>query len=101
MKLWLDDVRPAPDGWLWSSTAQSAIWYLQSHIITEASLDYDIIWSSADETDWENTQTGFGVVSWMERNNVWPVDGVKVHSANKAGAARMQAIIDRHYVVKE
>lgn len=44
---------------------------------------------------------GCAVVKWMEENNVWPRDGVVVHSQNPAGRARMQMMIDKHYLKEE
>jgi hypothetical protein len=31
MKLWLDDERPQPEGWVWAKTADEAIHHLTSH----------------------------------------------------------------------
>lgn len=42
MRLWLDDVRPAPDGWVWVKTARDAIALLAAVGVAEISLDHDL-----------------------------------------------------------
>ena len=42
MKLWLDDVRTPPEGWVWAKTAQEAIDLLLTREIEEISLDHDL-----------------------------------------------------------
>jgi hypothetical protein len=99
VKLWLDDVRPAPEGWRHVKNAMDAIAFLQTGLVTEASLDYDVQWSPPYSVeDWENNQTGFAVVRWMAMHDMWPAGGVAVHSANVAGAERMREVIDGHYI---
>ena len=100
MRLWLDDVRePWRHGYIaceWAKTAQEAIEMLKTGSITEASLDHDLSYN-AETGNWRAEETGYTVVCWMEENNVWPTDGVKVHSANPVGRKRMQVVIDKHY----
>lgn len=91
MKLWLDDVRDPEqywaEGFVWVKTAEHAIAKLSFGNIVFASLDYDIL----------GEQNGMAVIDWMQANNVWPVDGVRVHSANREGHAAMQRVVDQHY----
>jgi hypothetical protein len=95
MRLWLDDIRePWKHGFIaseWAHTAQEAIALLKTGEITFASLDHDLSEEAEDE------ETGYTVVCWMEENNVWPADGVIVHSMNPVGRARMESVIRRHY----
>ena len=43
-------------------------------------------------------KSGYDVVCWLEQHpEFWPLKGVRVHSANPAGAARMRQVINRHY----
>jgi hypothetical protein len=118
MRLWLDDVRePWKHGYIgaeWAKTYDEAIARLQEGDVTFASLDHDI--GACDdcvrdllhvgdmqtpETTFYNrcphAKSGYDVVCWMEENNVWPVDGVVVHSMNPVGRLRMKQVIDRHY----
>ena len=101
MNLWLDDVRnPATHGaigFVWVKTAEEAIDMLKSGAVQFASLDHDLAeehypWNCEDIT--KCAGTGYVVVCWMERNDVWPPNGVRVHSMNPVGRQRMEAVIN-------
>jgi hypothetical protein len=95
MKLWLDDERDprewiGPDwdiDWCWAKNYDEAIVCLRHFDITYASLDNDLGLDSLE---------GYKVVHWMIENNVWPVDGVNVHSANPVASQRMRQDIERY-----
>ena len=87
MNLWLDDLRPAPPGWLWVKTAQDARQAMLLLEIEHMSLDHDL-----GEGD-----TGYTFVCWMEEFNRWPRHKPTVHSANPVGAAKMRAAIERRF----
>lgn len=42
MKLWIDDIRVAPEGWVWATTSADAIKMILSHSIEEISFDHDL-----------------------------------------------------------
>lgn len=42
MKLWVDDIRPAPEGWVRAKTVTEAIRLIHTNPIEEVSLDHDI-----------------------------------------------------------
>jgi hypothetical protein len=96
MNLWLDDIRPPLIGYVWAKTAKEAIAYLSTGTVQRASLDHDL---SIEATlgNWRNEITGYDVVLWMEKNNVWPKNGVAVHSLNPVGKERMMVVINNHY----
>jgi len=100
MKLWLDDVRDPLQygriGWMWVTTAEDAIAVLKTGAVTQASLDHDLSAMASIGQPAIGEKTGYTVVLWMEENNVWPKDGVEVHSMNPAGAQRMLDVICRH-----
>lgn len=102
MKLWLDDVRPpyrhGRIGWRWVKTYEGAIELLQTCQVEEASLDHDLSEAATMGCAPPEEKTGYHVVCWMEENNVWPPNGVHVHSLNPVGAARMMAVISaKHF----
>lgn len=101
MKLWLDDIRPPWKhgciGWEWAKTADDAIAMLKGGLITIASLDHDLSEQATMGQPAPGEKTGYTVVCWMEENNVWPEDGVRVHSMNPVGKARMQQVIYKQY----
>lgn len=98
--LWLDDIRDPIKhgyiGWTWVKTADEAIALLATGRVRQASLDHDL---TVEQTLGRHSTepTGYTVVCWMERENVWPPKGVRVHSMNPEGRSRMQQVIDRAY----
>lgn len=118
MRLWVDDQRePWKYGFLaaeWAKNYDEAIDMLRKRNIRFASLDHDLgacadcIAKGIDVGDQKTPETtfvnscphvknGYDIVCWMEENNVWPFQGVVVHSMNPVGRARMQVVIDKHY----
>lgn len=105
MILWLDDIRqPWKHGYIvfeWVKTAREAINLLKTGNITFASLDHDLSeehypWNCKDISECKGT--GYDVVCFLEENpEYWPPDGVRVHSANPAGRARMIQVIEKFY----
>src|SRR5208337_4983799 len=99
MRLWLDDIRePWKHGFIgavWAKNYLEAVECLATGQVTFASLDHDL---GLDDMIGQpkGEKTGYDVVCWMEENNIWPQDGVAVHSMNPVGKARMQMVIDRH-----
>jgi hypothetical protein len=101
IKLWLDDIREpwrfGRTGWTWAKTADEAISFLQDYDVTEASLDHDLSEMATIGILAPGEKTGYTVVCWMEENNVWPINGVSVHSMNPVGKERMLKVIRKHY----
>lgn len=89
IKLWLDDVREAPEGWKWVKTADEAIEVLQTSQVTEISLDHDL---------GENVPTGYMVALWIEEESFegWVHPPLKwtVHSANPVGRRKMRQALE-------
>lgn len=90
MKLWLDDVRPAPPGWVWCKNANDCmiLWAVFKNEVDEVSLDHDL---------GENVKTGYDVAKWVEREVVeegfenFPV--IHIHSANPVGRKNIEAAL--------
>lgn len=97
-KLWLDDVRNPVDfgciGWMWVKTYEEAINAFENFNIVEASLDHDLSIAATLGHPDPDEKTGYSVVCWMEEHRVYPRDGVKVHSMNPSGAARMKLALE-------
>lgn len=110
MRLWLDDIRPAPAGWTHVKTVQEAKDVLMTGLVTHASLDHDLgacteCMAGRSTEQWlheSNMQsmpncthfgTGYDLVTWMEENNVWPSESILCHSRNPVGRARMQQVL--------
>ena len=63
MKVWLDDLRDAPPGWVRVTTPEEAIALLETGDVTEISLDHDL-----GLVDGERERTGYDVLLWLERD---------------------------------
>lgn len=93
MKVWLDDVRPAPRGWRRTRTPQEVIALLATGKVTEISLDHDLgIVEEGRES------TGYDVLVWLERTvaenpEALPLPAISIHSANAAVYKRMEHAI--------
>jgi hypothetical protein len=86
LRVYLDDERPAPQGWLRVHWPSEAIALLQSGQVQEISLDHDL---GDDERG-----TGYDVILWIEeavalRGFVPPQ--IHVHSANASAREKMVA----------
>jgi hypothetical protein len=87
ISLWLDDLRPAPEGWLWVKTVDEAIEVLKNQSVARASLDHDL---------GEDIPEGYKLCLWMAEHNTWPTQEISVHSQNAVGADRMCGVIERY-----
>ena len=88
VKIYLDDIRTAPDGWVRCHWPDEVIVYLRTGEVTELSLDHDL----GDDL----RGTGYDVLLWIEKevrekNFTPPV--MQVHSANGSARQRMEAAI--------
>lgn len=87
MKLFVDDERPAPEGWVLAENANDAIVELafaelHGDQIEVISLDHDLGYSD----------TIMPVLVWMRDNTFWPHE-LYVHTANEDGEEVMLAFI--------
>jgi len=90
IRVFLDDVRDTPDGWLRAYTASEAIALLESGRVTEISLDHDL-------GDDERNGTGYTVACWIEEQvalHGFEPPTIKIHSANSVGRERIARCIE-------
>ena len=87
MKLWIDDLRPAPDGWRWVKTYESAISTIGEGNVIAVSLDHDL----------GTEKTGYDILKWIEERvatrRKFKAPMMEVHSANPVGRLNMEAAI--------
>lgn len=108
MKLWLDDVRPPPEGYIPARSVEEAIYIMNFWRMNPStgecefpymddfeacSLDHDLGGKPEDD--------GIYFIDWMTANNVWPKEKPVVHSMNPVGRQRMQVAIDRYWPGEE
>ncbi len=88
MKVYLDDIRTAPEGWILCLWPSGVIDLLETGSVTHVSLDHDL----GDD----NRGTGYDVLTWIERqvavNNFVPPD-ITIHTSNLAAKQRMEQAV--------
>lgn len=85
MKIYLDDERVSPEGWVRVFWPEEAIKYLETGQVEEISLDHDL---GDDEHG-----TGYDVVLWIEEavfTQGFIPPKIKVHSANSSAREKME-----------
>jgi hypothetical protein len=95
IRLWVDDDlvdRRAPAGWIQATTAHAAIRALKTGRVVELSLDHDLGHVDKDGR-------GINIVNFLGHSrevrgrDLWPRDGIMLHTANPAGRAAMARAI--------
>ncbi len=105
MKLWIDDVRPAPEGYVWCKSVEETITkileeteYNRMAYIPE---DIELIDLDHDAGDYANQGGDYiKILDWLESDG-YPLFNVhikafKIHSANPVGVQNMRRIIERN-----
>ena len=90
MKLWIDDIRPAPDGFIWCKSINQAKAAITAY---EHQYSYDNILIDLDN----DADDYFEILEWLEEKNI--VDTgyfFKIHSQNPIGVMRMKDIIQHN-----
>mgnify|MGYP003660916421 CR=1 FL=1 len=86
MKVYLDDERAPPVGWVLARWHYEVVELLQSEDVTDLSLDHDL----GDDT----RGTGYAVVLWIERavaTRGFVPPRIAVYSANSSARQKMEA----------
>lgn len=89
LKMFLDDMRPAPEGWVLVETPEQAIELIGRGQVEEISLDHDL--------GLDDMRTGYTVLLWIEeqvsRHNDFVPPKIHLHTMNPVGRIRMQHTI--------
>lgn len=117
LRVWLDDVRPTPVGWVGTKYIEKVKRLLLTGDVEDLSLDNDLGREDPCASCYDEAcpvvidpddgvcghdchamlPEGYLLVDWMEKTGHWPVNKPKVHSANTFRATYMRKAIDRHY----
>ena len=93
MKLWIDDVRPAPEGYVWAQSVMMAQAIIkvnerENNQIELVSIDHDAGDFVCDGGDY------IKLLDWLEETGRnYPIH---IHSMNPVGVANMRAIIQKN-----
>lgn len=89
MKIWIDDLRPAPDGWVHVKTAAEAIELLNNNVVKEISLDNDL---------GDGQPEGYIVLDYIEerlaRAIMLPPEKIHIHTGNPVARKRMTQTLE-------
>ena len=86
MKLFLDDIRREPEGYVLVRSFEDCIFELGTKVYDTVSLDYAL----------GERFTGLDVLKWMVRNQKFP-QKLNIHSTRAYGRAEMACYIRMHF----
>lgn len=102
MKLWVDDLRTAPEGWELARTIKDAIRMLATGLVEEVSLDHDIacfatirFHDAIVPVEHTSEETFEPVAHYIALMPVKPI--VRIHTGNPVGGERMAEILGMEY----
>lgn len=97
MKLWVDDLRPAPSGYIWVKSvkaAKTAIWQYEHNMIDDnilIDLDHDAGDYVSEGGDY------IKLLDWLEAKNIVDTGySFHIHSMNPVGVQNMRTIIKKN-----
>ena len=95
MKIWIDDIRPAPSGYIWVNTVNTAEMLISGCV--ENNTPIEVIDIDHDAGDWNDMEFGgdyINVLNWLEEMGYnFPIH---IHSMNPVGVQNMRAIIEHN-----
>lgn len=100
MKLWIDDLRPAPAGYIWVKTVNDAKWYIESaedveEIFPTGTPVIKLIDIDHDAGDFASNGGDYiKLLDWLEETGRnYPI---RLHSMNPVGVQNMRTIINKN-----
>ena len=101
MKLWIDDVRPAPEGYIWRKSVDSAIRFIEGCEWDECEHGKISFQNQIDLIDIDHNAGDFAhlggdyikLLDWLEETGRnYPI---RIHSTNPVGVQNIRRIIER------
>lgn len=99
MKLWIDDVRPAPEGYTWVKSVYDAIDYIIftdiSRMMDDENIEIELIDIDHDAGEYAKYGGDYiELLNWLEETGRnYPI---RIHSMNPVGVENMRRIIQRN-----
>lgn len=90
MKIWVDDIRPAPDGYVWCKSVYATI-----NLINECNDYIELISLDHDAGDFYSFGGDYiNILNWLEETGRnYPI---RIHSMNPVSVENMRRIIERN-----
>jgi len=99
LKLWVDDIRPAPDGYTWVKSVNEAIYFIANRNIIHGD---DTYWTIAlidldhDAGVFANQGGDYiKILDWMEEQGINDIP-IHLHTMNPVGRENMRRIIQHN-----
>jgi hypothetical protein len=102
MRLWIDDVRPAPDGYVWCRSVNEAKTILQNIDWDNTAMYDGVNYESLELIDIDHDAGDYAsdggdyikLLDWLEETGRnYPI---RIHSMNPVGVANMRQVIQRN-----
>ena len=98
IKVYLDDERPTPEGWIGARWPSEVIKLLETDNVTHLSLDHDL-----GGWKYEKEPTGMDVLTWLEEKvgtGEWTkeIPVITLHTANPVARQRMRQVL--HSIIR-
>ena len=110
MRVWLDDQRPAPEGWVRCHTVEQVKDLLLTGRVVDLALDHDLgdsyphCGSCVEREGAEIAETlcghrpsGYDLALWMAENDVWSMNPPTSQSDNPVGRRNILATVERYF----
>ena len=95
MKLWIDDVRPAPDGYLWCKSVNAVIGVIELNEDVGIPGGIELIDIDHDAGDFAYDGGDYiRLLDWLEETG--RSHPIRIHSMNPVGRQNMEAIAQRN-----
>lgn len=101
MKIWIDDTRPAPDGFVWCKKTDEVVLILSRHTQNKTYRDISLISLDHDAGDYARFGGDYvKVLDWLEFRermaNIKVNFPIHLHTRNPIGHENMRRIIDHN-----
>ena len=96
MKLWVDDIRPAPDGYKWAKSVHEARIHICQMRRPDGTHAIEVIDIDHDAGDYAFMGGDYiALLNWMEMKDINDIP-IHLHTQNPVGRANMRAIIEHN-----
>ena len=96
MKLWVDDVRPAPNGYRWAKSVHEAIIHICQMKRPNGTYNVEVIDLDHDAGDYAFMGGDYiKLLDWMESKDINNIP-IHLHTMNPVGRDNMRAIIKKN-----
>lgn len=101
MKLWIDDVRPAPEGYVWAKSVHEGKIYCCQHLSPDKVLHIEAMSLDHDSGDYHSMGGDYiELLKWLEEKQYtenWIIPTIfQIHSQNPVGRENMRSIIQHN-----